>query len=367
MKDLFGGIYKDKVVFVSGHTGFKGSWLTLWLLELGAKVIGYSLDFPTKPCHFELLNLTSNFKKSFIHFEGDIRDIKKLREVFQTYRPEIVFHLAAQSLVRRSYKRPLETFETNVIGTVNIFEVCRESESVRVIINVTSDKCYKNREWVWGYRESDQLGGDEPYSASKACSEIITGCYRKSLFSNSKPLKLLASVRAGNVIGGGDWAEDRLIPDIVKATNKGTKALIRNPNSVRPWQHVLEPLSGYLLLGQRLLEGREDFADAWNFGPDESCNLSVAELAKKSKAYWNMIDYEFTKEPSNLRESEILKLDCSKANSLLKWRPLWDIDKAIKMTINWYKNYYLNKKIGTKADLREYVNEARRKNYEFTK
>ncbi|GAB6183702.1 CDP-glucose 4,6-dehydratase [Thermodesulfovibrio hydrogeniphilus] len=364
MKELFGGIYKEKKVLVTGHTGFKGSWLSLWLLEIGAKVIGYSLNFPTKPCHFELLNLSSTYKNSFIHIIGDIRDFEKLKEIIQAYKPEIVFHLAAQSLVRKSYKNPLETFETNILGTVNILEACRESEGVKVIINVTSDKCYENKEWVWGYRETDRLGGNDPYSASKACSEIVTQSYRKSFFSNSA--KLLASVRAGNVIGGGDWGEDRIIPDLVKAVSLSKKALIRNPNSIRPWQHVLEPLSGYLLLGQKLLEGEEKFADAWNFGPDRNWNLSVAELSKIAKDYWDEIDYEFVEDDSAPQESKILKLDCSKANSLLGWKPVWNINKAIEMTINWYKDCYKNKQIKTLQDINSYIIDAKGKGYEWT-
>ncbi len=364
MKKLFGGVYKDRKVLITGHTGFKGSWLSLWLLELGAQVLGYSLNFPTKPCHFELLNLSSTYKKSFIHILGDIRDFERLKEVIQAYKPEIVFHLAAQSLVRRAYKKPQETFETNVLGTVNLFEACRVSESVKVIINVTSDKCYENKEWEWGYRENDRLGGSDPYSASKACSEIVTHSYRKSFFL--KAGKLLASVRAGNVIGGGDWGEDRIIPDLVKAAIEGKKALIRKPDSMRPWQHVLEPLSGYLLLGQKLLEEGEKFADAWNFGPDSSCNLSVAELSERAKEYWDKIDYEFFKDYFAPEEAHILKLDSSKANSLLGWKPVWNIEKAIEMTIDWYKYYYENKEIKTIKQLERYIIDAEGKGYKWT-
>lgn len=248
---LFDQIYKGKTCFITGHTGFKGSWLAYWLTKMGAKVIGYSLNPPTNPNHFELL------KNKYISIIGDIRDRKFLHDTILKHKPDIVFHLAAQTIVRHSYKDPVETFETNVLGTLSVFEACRKTSSVRAIINVTSDKCYENKEWSWGYRENDQMGGWDPYSASKGCSEILTSSYRNSFLNledyGEKHNIILASVRAGNVIGGGDWGEDRLIPDIVLSTSKGEKVEIRNPKSTRPWQHVLEPLSGYLTLGWKLI------------------------------------------------------------------------------------------------------------------
>ena len=280
---LFNGIYNNKTVLVTGHTGFKGSWLCFWLIQMGAKVIGYSLEPPTSPNHFELLNL------DMVSVIGDIRDSDKLNAVFAQYQPEIVFHLAAQPLVRLSYKEPVETFETNVIGTLKVFEACRNTKSVRAIVNITSDKCYENKEWVWGYRENDPMGGYDPYSASKGCAELVTSSYRNSFFNVNEYGKshnvLLASCRAGNVIGGGDWAKDRLMTDIMVAVSEGKKVVIRNPRATMPWQHVLEPLSGYLMLGQKLFEGKKEFAQAWNFGPGEQGAITVKEVVENIKKY----------------------------------------------------------------------------------
>ena len=280
---LFNGIYNNKTVLVTGHTGFKGSWLCFWLIQMGAKVIGYSLEPPTSPNHFELLNL------DMVSVIGDIRDSDKLNAVFAQYQPEIVFHLAAQPLVRLSYKEPVETFETNVIGTLKVFEACRSTKSVRAIVNITSDKCYQNKEWVWGYRENDPMGGYDPYSASKGCAELVTSSYRNSFFNVNEYGKshnvLLASCRAGNVIGGGDWAKDRLMTDIMVAVSEGKKVVIRNPRATMPWQHVLEPLSGYLMLGQKLFEGKKEFAQAWNFGPGEQGAITVKEVVENIKKY----------------------------------------------------------------------------------
>lgn len=374
---MFGGIYKGRNVFVTGHTGFKGSWLCLWLKELGANVTGYSLPPPTDPNHFALLYL------GMVSITGDIRDFGKLKQAIQRCQPEIAFHLAAQPLVRYSYKNPVETFETNVIGTVNVLEACRQTESVKAIVNITSDKCYENREWVWGYRENDPMGGYDPYSASKGCAELVASSYRNSFFNPSHPLTsspshpltfspsnnsiLLASARAGNVIGGGDWAEDRLLPDIMRAVSKGEKAIIRNPNATRPWQHVLEPLSGYLMLGQKLLEGRKEFAEGWNFGPDDESNIRVEDVVSCVKSEWERVDYEIRSSQDNPHEAGFLKLDCSKAHSKLKWKPVWDIRKTLSMTARWYKGFYENGKILSLNDLAEYIKNAAKKNLVWMK
>lgn len=365
MYTLFGGIYNDKNVLVTGHTGFKGSWLAFWLIQMGAKVVGYALEPNTTPNHFSLLNFEC------ISIIGDIRNKNEIEEVFDKYKPDIVFHLAAQPLVRYSYKEPLETFETNVIGTVNVFEACKKTSSVRAIVNITSDKCYENKEWVWGYRENDPMGGYDPYSASKGCAELITNCYRSSYFNIEKydieHNILLASCRAGNVIGGGDWSEDRLFPDIVKAAFSGNKVYIRNPFAIRPWQHVLEPLSGYLAVGQKLLEGKKEFAEGWNFGPNDESNICVEEIVKYSKKIWDKIDYEIKMEPNQPHEANLLKLDCSKAHIKLKWKSVWDKETTFKKAINWYKSFYESNIINTETDLKDYVNSAKNKHLSWCK
>lgn len=355
---MFGDCYFNKTVFITGHTGFKGSWLALWLQHLGAKVVGYALEPPTNPNHFELLNL------DVVSIIADIRDRARLSDVVKTYAPEIVFHLSAQPIVRYSYINPVQTFETNIIGTVNIFEACRSADSVRAIVNITSDKCYENKEWVWGYRENDPMGGYDPYSASKGCAEIITGSYRNSFFNPNEYGKkhnlLLASARAGNVIGGGDWADSRLIPDIIRAVSRGERVAIRYPKATRPWQHVLEPLSGYLLLGQMLLEGRREFADGWNFGPDDESNITVEDVVRCIKKSWDKIQYEAVTNEHNPHEAGMLKLDCSKARLRLKWKPLWDIKRSIEATTLWYKEYLENDRISSYKDLTDYVEDAKK-------
>lgn len=360
MENLYKNIYRNKKVFVTGHTGFKGSWLVMWLKELGAEVCGYSLDASTQPNHISLLAIDN---QSIIN---DITNKEAISNAIKEFRPDIVFHLAAQSLVRPSYEKPVETFETNVIGTLNVFEACRHTDSVQAIINVTSDKCYENREWLWGYRENDPMGGFDPYSASKGCSEIVTSSYRNSFFNIEKYGEshntLLASVRAGNVIGGGDWAFDRLIPDIMKSTAKNLEVIIRSPSATRPWQHVLEPLSGYLLLGQKLLEGLKEYADAWNFGPNHDGSIQVIEVLKLLKEYWSKINYKLQQNSKNPHEASLLKLDCSKANFLLNWKPVWDINSTIKKTVEWYKSYYENNEVLSKDDLNNYIKDAKKKN-----
>jgi len=356
---MFDDIYNNKKVLITGHTGFKGSWLALWLSQLGAIITGYSLQPPTTPNHCQLLDININ---SVI---GDIRDTDKLKQVFKEQQPEIVFHLAAQAIVGLSYKDPLETFSSNVIGTVNVLEASRASGAVRAMVNVTSDKCYENREWPWGYREIDAIGGYDPYSASKGCAEIVTGCWQNSFFNTTDYGKthqtLLASARAGNVIGGGDWAPDRLIPDIMRAVNQREKVKIRNPRATRPWQHVLEPLSGYLLLGQKLLEGRKEFAQAWNFGSSEEENVTVGEIVKQVKMVWPKIDYEIDNTPDRPHEAGLLKLDCSKARTKLQWMPVWTGKDTLEKTVLWYKAFYESNKILSDEHLNQYIKDAQGK------
>ena len=363
MTSLFSGIYKDKTVLVTGHTGFKGSWLVYWLSQMGAKVVGYSLEAPTNPNHFELLNL------DIVSIIGDIRDLNKLNEVFNEYKPDIVFHLAAQPLVRLSYENPIETYETNVIGTLKVFEACT-ANNVKAIVNITSDKAYENREWIWGYRENDPMGGYDPYSSSKGCADILATSYRNSFF-NIKDYKkthntLLATCRAGNVIGGGDWAKDRLITDIIISVSLGKKVSIRNPKATRPWEHVLEPLSGYLHIGQKLLEEKVEFAEAWNFGPSDEGSITVEQVVHNVKKHWDKIDYEINQDPNQLHEANLLKLDCSKAHILLKWKDVWDSDTTFEKTVKWYKAFYEDEEILTKEDLEEYVKDAIYKKLEWT-
>jgi CDP-glucose 4,6-dehydratase len=339
MDEHFQEIYRNRRVLITGHTGFKGSWLSLWLAELEAKVIGYSLEPPTEPNLFEAINL----KDKITHIIGDVRDEKHLIAIFEKYQPEFVFHMAAQPLVRLSYKDPKLTYETNVIGTVNVLEAVRKTESIRVCIIVTSDKCYENREWVYGYRETDPIGGYDPYSSSKGCAELVTSAYMRSFFNPEGYEKnhnvALSSVRAGNVIGGGDWGEDRIIPDCVRALSQKNGIVVRNPQATRPWQYVLEPLSGYLLLGALMYEGGTKYSSAWNFGPNDASIITVEELVKLVIKYWNSGSY--TTDTSNQpHEAGILKLDASKAQALLGWTPIYDVYKAVEKTINWYKNFY---------------------------
>jgi CDP-glucose 4,6-dehydratase len=356
MRNCFRGVYKKRKVLITGHTGFKGSWLALWLSKMGADVLGYALKPDTNPNHFSMLDLPV---ESII---GDTKDIEHLTSVFDRFQPEIVFHLAAQALVRRSYDDPAETFETNVMGTVNIFEACRRTSSVRAVINVTSDKCYKNREWVWGYRENDPMGGYDPYSASKGCAELVTSAYRDSFFSlaeyDRKHYTLLASVRAGNVIGGGDWADYRIVPDMMKRANQGEMLHVRSPRATRPWQHVLDALSGYLLLGQKLLEGKKEFAEAWNFGPNDDGAIPVVQMVQEMQKTWNKIDYQIEQDENNPHEAGMLKLDCSKARMKLNWKGVWDSRTTFFKTAEWYQSYYENQQIITEKQLKEYVVDA---------
>jgi CDP-glucose 4,6-dehydratase len=356
--DLFGNIYDGKKVLITGHTGFKGSWLALWLIKLGADVVGYSLEAPSDPSHFNLL------KPRLSSVTDDILNKEKLSQTIKLHQPEIVFHLAAQALVRDSYARPVETFETNIMGTINVLESCRQSNSVKAIVNVTSDKCYQNNEWLWGYRENEPMGGHDPYSASKGAAELVANAYRRSFFNPDEYGKshttLLADVRTGNVIGGGDWAKDRLIPDIMRAASRGETVPIRSPRAIRPWQHVLEPLSGYLQIGQQLLAGKKEFADNWNFGPTEEATLTVLEVIEQSQKYWDKIKYELKEDKSSPHEASLLKLDSSKARLKLHWQSIWNNQTTFEKTINWYKWYYQDNKILTKKDLDDYIRDAKK-------
>jgi CDP-glucose 4,6-dehydratase len=364
MHQLFGGIYKGKTVLVTGHTGFKGSWLVYWLKEMGANVIGYSLEAPTKPNHIGLLNL------DMVSIIGDIRDLDALNQTFATHKPDIVFHLAAQPLVRLSYENPIETYETNVMGTLKVFEACRVN-GVKAIVNITSDKAYENKEWIWGYRENDPMGGYDPYSSSKGCADILANSYRSSYFNPHEYKKshntLLASCRAGNVIGGGDWAKDRLITDIMVSVSQGKKVSIRNPNATRPWQHVLEPLSGYLAIGQKLLEERVEFGEAWNFGPSDEGSITVEEVVNHVKKHWDKIDYEIYRDPHQFHEANLLKLDCSKAHIQLKWKDVWDSQTTFEKTVKWYKKFYEGGSVTTEKDLLDYITDAKTKKILWTR
>lgn len=336
--NLFNNIYNGKKVHVTGHTGFKGGWLSLWLKELGAEVIGYSLDPPTQPSFFEAVDL----KNKIIHIIGDVKDEKHLLSVFEKYQPEFVFHLAAQSLVRFSYKEPRLTYETNVMGTVNILEAIRKSKSVRAAVIVTSDKCYENKEWIYGYRENDPVGGYDPYSSSKGCAELVVSAYRRSFLNpiNQNDRKIaISSARAGNVIGGGDWGEDRLIPDCVKTLSQNKIINIRNPQATRPWQYVLEPLSGYLLLGSKMHKDGKRYSSAWNFGTNDNDIITVEEIVKSAINNWGNGDYkvDISSQP---HEAGLLKLDTSKARTFLGWKPVYNIYETIERTINWYKRFY---------------------------
>jgi CDP-glucose 4,6-dehydratase len=347
--------WKNKKVLITGHTGFKGSWLSLWLQNIGANVIGYSLPPPTKPNMFEVADVAQGMTS----ITGDIRDLEYLKSVLATHRPEIIIHMAAQSLVRYSYKNPLETYTTNVIGTVNLLEADRQIKCAKVIVVVTSDKCYENKEWVGGYRENDPMGGYDPYSSSKGCAELVTAAYRNSFFSNDNYGHhgvAVASVRAGNVIGGGDWAEDRLIPDIMKALIEKRSVIVRNPNAVRPWQYVLEPLRGYLILTEKLWANGTKFAEAWNFGPNEVDAQPVSWVVEYLTNLWGegaCWELDLARHP---HEAECLKLDISKAKSLLGWKPKLALSTALKWIVEWYRGYYQNRDMRhlTEAEIGQY-------------
>ena len=331
MQSVSPDFWKDKRVFLTGHTGFKGSWLSLWLQSLGATLRGLSLEPPTEPALFNVAHVANGME----HCIGDIRDFSTVKKQFAEFKPEIVIHMAAQPLVRLSYEQPIETYATNVMGTVHVLEAARRAGSVKAIVNVTTDKCYENREWVWGYRENEPMGGHDPYSNSKGCAELVSSAYRKSFFNDSEIG--MATARAGNVIGGGDWAKDRLVPDILRALQAGESVLIRNPHAIRPWQHVLEPLSGYLLLTESLYIQDQVNAEGWNFGPRDEDARPVQWIVEHLCADWGG-GASWTLQPgSHPHEANFLKLDISKARQRLQWQPKWSLEIALQKITEWHK------------------------------
>ncbi len=330
------GSWKGRRVFLTGHTGFKGSWLSLWLKRLGAEVTGYSLDAPTRPSLFELARVAEGLKSVI----ADIRDLPRLSREMAQAAPEVVFHMAAQPLVRQSYTDPVETYATNVLGTVHVLEAIRRTPSVRAAVIITTDKCYENREWAWGYREIDRLGGRDPYSNSKACAELVTQSFRDSFFADGSGMRVaVASARAGNVIGGGDWAADRLIPDFVRAIIEGRPVRIRHPEAVRPWQHVLDPLGGYLRLAERLLLEGQPWAQGWNFGPEDADARNVRWVLERCTRLWGEGARWESDAGNHPHEAGMLRLDISKARRELGWRPAWNIEQALEHTVAWYRAY----------------------------
>ena len=330
--------WKGKKVFVTGHTGFKGSWLSLWLQDMGAIVKGFALEPNTTPNLFTEAKVGLNMDSEM----GDITDLNHITASMVSFNPEVLIHMAAQPLVRLSYQEPVLTYATNVMGTVNVLEAARKCDNLKAIVSVTTDKCYENKEWAWGYRENEPMGGHDPYSSSKGCAELVTAAYRKSFFSENNSA-FLASARAGNVIGGGDWSDDRLIPDILKAFEKNEPVIVRNPMATRPWQHVLEPLSGYLVLAQQLYEDGSTYAEGWNFGPkDEDCK-PVSWILDKMVTKWGKGASRELDKNNNPHEAGYLKLDCSKAAMQLNWRPKWNLEDTLESIINWHQQYLSGK------------------------
>lgn len=336
---IFGDFYKGRRVFITGHTGFKGSWLTYALYKAGAIIKGYSLAPDTNPSLYSLIEKTAKVQSII----ADINDSLRIEKEILSFEPDFIFHLAAQSLVRKSYKEPLNTFSTNVMGTANVLNALGKLEKPCTVVLITTDKVYENKEWFYSYRETDRLGGYDPYSASKACAELVINSYRQSYFNPLKfdsHKKAIASARAGNVIGGGDWAEDRLIPDIVRSLAEHKNITVRNPKAVRPWQHVLEPIFGYLHLGALLFKDPLTYYGAWNFGPDDGSSLPVLTIVQQATNIWGRGDIDLQLNPKSLHEAGLLKLDISKATNELGWKPRMNTDEAVKRTINWYKLFY---------------------------
>ena len=357
---MFNGVYSKRRCLVTGNTGFKGSWLGYWLSRLGAEVCGVSLP-AGKTSHWDLLD------KEYETLFCDIRDLNKLQKIFASFKPEIVFHLAAQPLVRLSYREPVETFSTNLMGTVNCLECCRLTESVESAVIITTDKCYENPETGLPFKESDPMGGYDPYSGSKGAAEIAAASYRRSFFNGTERTVGCATARAGNVIGGGDWAEDRLIPDLVRGAVAGKCARLRNPASVRPWQHLLEPLSGYLWLGAKLFADKEKFSGSWNFGPALSDTLTVGEVAQKMNANWEKMRFEYEAEQNAPHEASLLRLDCSKAAEELQWQGVWNAETAIEYTVRWYREFYENNYVRTADDLECFCRDAEKRGLAWTR
>ena len=340
--------WKGKRVFLTGHTGFKGSWLSLWLEDMGAVVKGYSLEPYTEPSLFKVAKVSSCIESEI----SDIRDYDKLKSSIESFSPNIILHLAAQPLVRDSYEDPLGTYETNVMGTANLLQASRELPNLKSIVIVTTDKCYENREWEWGYRENEAMGGHDPYSSSKGCAELVTSAFRRSFFQSTNVA--IASARAGNVIGGGDWSKDRLIPDVLRSYNQGNQVVIRNPKATRPWQHVIEPLSGYLILAEELYNNGQAFAESFNFGPrDEDCQ-SVESILNTINIHWKDCPGWELCDEANPHEARFLKLDISKAKDKLNWTPRWNLESTIKRIVDW------NKAFNRQEDMRQYcINEIK--------
>lgn len=337
--DINARFWGGRKVFLTGHTGFKGSWLSLWLQQLGADLTGYALHPPTEPSLFEAARVGTGMRS----IVADIRDADRLSDAMRSAKPEVVIHMAAQALVRESYADPVGTYSTNVMGTVHVLEAARRVDTVRAVLIVTSDKCYENRDWVWGYREIEPMGGFDPYSSSKGCAELVTAAYRKSFFPSERHAEhgvAIATARAGNVIGGGDWAADRLIPDILRAISSAQAAVIRNPLAIRPWQHVLEPLSGYLLLAQKLVETGAPFADGWNFGPTSSDARPVSWIADRLTSLWGTESRWVVRQETGGHEAHQLRLDSTKAQQLLGWSPRWRLERAIDSIVAWHRNYH---------------------------
>jgi len=363
MPNAFGDFYKDKTVLVTGHTGFKGPWLCMWLNMLGAKkVIGFALESPMEPSGFDVCNIEDHVT----HVHGDVRHYDHLFETMQEHQPDIIFHLAAQSLVPYSIEHPLETLEINMMGTANMLNAALHTDSVKAVISITSDKCYRNENWIWGYRETDAMGGHDPYSASKACAEMVIGTYQSREFQAAKGRKKylpIASARAGNVVGGGDWSAKRLVPDTIRAIAAGEKMLLRSPNATRPWQHVLEPLSGYLWLGANIANNPDLFASGWNFGPVDQGIYPAKEVVEKLIAFWPSPETEVeVAENGAPTEAVLLALDCSKARGYLNWTGTWLIDDTIATTSTWFSHFYNNKQTDmyefTLSQIQSYTQDA---------